>query len=157
MKFSPPSPAKSRRSARAWGSCSHQCPAGIKRGGGQRSRLAALADDFNLESAVGRCERCGYIAQCQGLPDAVSEGARSDPSDGFAVVPNGLIADRIGIGGRHPEASKPQCPAALLFQGGGRAADEVVFLEIDEASEARFERAVDGPIFPRPRAEALFD
>ena len=107
---------------------------------------------------VGRRQRRRHIAQRQGVADAVPEGARSDPADGFAVVPDRFIADRIGVRRLHPEASTAAARRRCSFSAAAAARPmKSSFLEVDEAPEARLEGTVDGPVLPRPRAEALFD
>src|ERR1700736_32831 len=82
-------------------------------------------------------------------------GARGHPTHHFALMPNGLIANGIRIRVEHFESHQPKSAAAfLLFRRGGTA-DEFVFLEVDEAAQARLERSVDGTILPGPGPEAF--
>ena len=109
----------------------------------------------NPRSAAARRRR--HVTERERCADAVSEASRRHPADGFAVMPDRLVADGIGILRRHLEAEQPQRAAGRLFLGGGRAADELALREVHEAPEPRLERTIDRPEVPRPAAEALFD
>src|SRR5882762_12000437 len=103
-----------------------------------------FADDLNLEAALGRGHGTRHIAERQRRTHAVAEGSRGHPTHDFALVPNGLVADRVRIRGIDLEADEAQRSAAFLLFGGRRASNEVAFLEIDESAQSRFERPIDG-------------
>src|SRR5277367_567193 len=135
----------------------HQFAARIERRPAKPVCPAPLADDLYFKTGIGRGQRRRNIAESQRVIDAMPERARGDPTHRLAVMPDRLIADRIGIGGIHIEGEQAQCPAALLLLGRRRAPDERALLEIDESIETRFEWPVDGAVFARPAAEALFN
>src|SRR5258708_185331 len=86
--------------------------------------------------------------------DAMTEGARRHPTHDLAVVPNGLIAQRIRVPSLELEGQEPQSAAVLLFHGRGTA-NELLLLEVHKSAEPGFEWTVDRTVFPRPGAEAL--
>src|SRR6266481_3638332 len=89
--------------------------------------------------------------------DAMTEGARCHPAHDLAVMPNGLIAQRIRVRSVQFEGQEPQsAAAALLFHCRGTA-NEFFLLEIHESAEPGFQWAVDRTVFPSPSAEALLD
>ena len=118
-------------------------PLGSNAGSPQAHRGMPLADDLDLESFIGLSERGGHIAERERDAGAMPEAPRGHPTDRLAVVPDRLVADRVGIGRRDLEAQKLERPALLLLGGGRRPSDEIRLLEVDEPSETRFERFVD--------------
>ena len=81
--------------------------------------------------------------------------ARRHPADHLAVMPDRLVADRVGVERIDDETLQAQLAAAFLLANRRVAADEIVLLEIDEAAKPRLKRRVDRPIFAEPGAEAL--
>ena len=82
----------------------HQRPARIERGFAQAQRGAPLADDLDLESFIRLGQGRRHVAECERHAGAMPEASGGHPSDRLAVVPNRLVADRVGIGRRHLEA-----------------------------------------------------
>src|SRR5450631_523239 len=120
-------------------------------------RLAALSDDFNFEARIGASESGRHVPERQGMVDAVAKGTRSHPSYGLAVMPDRLIADSVGVGRVDFEGHQPQRAAALLLFSGGRTANELTLLQVDESAEACFKWPIDRAVFAGPAAETLFD
>src|ERR1700722_16569986 len=87
----------------------------------------------------------------------MAECPGGDPAHRFAIVPDRLIADRVGVGRVDLESHQAQYAAALLLFGGRRAADELPFLQVDESIEASLKGTIDGAVLARPAAEAFFD
>src|SRR5450631_442237 len=89
--------------------------------------------------------------------DAMAEGARCHPAHDLAVMPDGLIAQRIRVRSLHLKGQEPQSAAAAPLFHCRCTANELFFLEIHKSAEPGFEWAVDRTVFPRPGAEALLD
>ena len=83
--------------------------------------------------------------------------ARSHPADHAAVVPDRLVPGGIGIARLDREGEEAQRAAAVLLFQRRSAADEALFLQIDEAAEPGLVGTVDGPVLARPGAEALLE
>ena len=87
----------------------------------------------------------------------MAEAAAGDPADDLAVVPDGLVADGVGIRRGHIQRDELALAAAGLFRRRRCRADEAAALQVHEAVEAGLEGAVDGTEFARPAAEALLE
>src|SRR6185436_20950567 len=94
--------------------------------------------NLDRETGIRAGQRRGYVAQRDRLPDAMTEAAGGDPTYDFSFVPDGLVADRIDIGGvdhdRH--ALSRRSMESLAFHRA--ATDEIPLVHADEATEARF-------------------
>src|ERR1700687_1937511 len=104
---------------------------------------APLADQLHLETADLVGEILAHVAERDRLLHAVTEAARGDPADHVTLVPDGLIADRIGIARIDLQRNEPPLAATLFPLRRRCAADEVGFLEVDEATEACLIRPID--------------
>ena len=120
-------------------------------------RRAALTNDLDAEATRCRGLRRIHVAECNGLADTVPEAPRGDPADHLVVMPDRLIADGIGVRRFDSECDELALPALLLLGGRCCAADEVALCEVDEASEPRLVRSVNGPVLARPAAEGFFE
>src|SRR5882757_1648143 len=118
--------------------------------------MMPLTDDLDLETRGGAryCRR--HVSQGQGMIDAMTEGAGCHPAHDLAVMPDGLIAQRIRVLSLQLEGQEPQSAAFPVFHCRGTA-NEFFLLEIHKSAEPGFERTVDRTVFARPGAEALFD
>ena len=120
-------------------------------------RAPPLADDLDLETLGRSGQWRRNIAERERALHAVPVSARGHPADDAPLVPYRLIADGVGILRIDAEGDEPQRAAALFFLERGGAADEFALAEIDEASEPRLVRTIDGTVLAGPAAEALLD
>src|SRR5215468_10215769 len=138
-------------------SAAHAAAGGIE----QRLALAScrtpLADELDLEALLRGLERSRNVAKGDRATDPVTVSARSDPTNDTSVVPDGLIARRVGIGGIDAEGREPQRATAFFLLESRGTPDEVSLGEIHEAAEPRLMRAVDRAVLARPGTEALLD
>src|SRR5260370_26780018 len=93
------------------GSGAHAQALGIEQRLVESNRLAALADDLDLEARVRRTQRRRDIAQRHRLLRRMGIAARRDPADHLAVVPHRLVPQRPSPLAIHP-ARYPPAPTA---------------------------------------------
>src|SRR5229473_906794 len=115
---------------KARGSGAHAQALGIEQRFVESNRLAALADDLDLEARVRRTQRRRDIAQRHRLPRRMGIAARRDPADHLAVVPHRLVADRVGPVGIDRERYQPALSTRSAFLCRRFAPDEVVLLQV---------------------------
>src|SRR5215469_13466356 len=104
-----------------------------------------------------RGDRRRHIAEGERAPYPMAVCAGSDPADHPAVVPDGLIADCIGVSSIDGKRDQAQFAATRPLGQRRGPADEVTLLQSDEAAETRLVGTIDRPELPRPVAEALLD
>src|ERR1700730_11011427 len=92
---------------KARGSGAHAQALGIEQRFVESNRLAALADDLDLEARVRRTQGWRHITPPHRLPRGRGVAARCDPADHLAVVPYRLVADGVGAVGIDCEGYQP--------------------------------------------------
>src|SRR5579883_3303950 len=75
----------------------HARSAGIIGAGGQALGRPPLTDDLDLEAGARLRDRRGNIAERERAPYPMTVGAGGDPADHATLVPDGLIADSVGV------------------------------------------------------------
>src|SRR5438552_8281795 len=70
-------------------------------------RRPALAEDLEFEPARDGCERGRDVAERDRFSHAMPVAARCDPAHDLAVMPDRLVADRVGAVGIDHERNEP--------------------------------------------------
>src|SRR5690348_1915393 len=162
-KYRPPScggglPTTKVRISRSFISGAHAHAGGIIRANGEPLRRPPLADDLDLKPGARARDRRGNVAEGERAPHPMAICAGSDPAAPPAVMPDRLIADRIGIAiSAQRKGDETQLATARALLRHRRAADEIALLQDDETAETRLMRAIDGAKLPRPVTEALLN
>ena len=96
------------------------------------------ADDLDREAAILLRKLARHIAHRQRLVGPMGVAARRHPADHLAIMPDRLIAQHIGVLGIDHHGQPPKCPALLPLDHRRPLADEVLLVEVDEASDIGF-------------------
>src|SRR5262249_19614592 len=135
----------------------HACAVRVVDRGALAARTAPLTDDLDPDPVRRTGATRRDVAERERALRAVTVAAGSYPAHHPALVPDRLITDGVGITRIDREREQAQSAARGLLLDRRRAADEIALVEIDEASEARLVRPIDGAILARPCTEALLD
>ena len=83
--------------------------------------------------------------------------ARRDPAHNLAVMPDRLVANRVGAVGIDHERDEPPRRVRCAIAQNRVTAGEVRFGDVDKAIQPCLARRVQRSIFARPVAEALLE
>src|SRR5271163_372132 len=83
--------------------------------------------------------------------------ARCNPADHPTLVPDGFIAEYVGIGSIDHHADAAPLAAGLFFMPRCFRADERAFAKVHEALESCFEGTIDGAQLTIPSREVLLE
>ena len=124
---------------------------------GQDTGGTLVAEHVNIERRPVIDHGPFQIAEREALADAMSVTARSHEADQRLAVPDGLVADGVGVLGidlHEGEAARWRC---LALAQGGVSADEVRLVEINEAVDRFMGELERKPGQPKKLAELLVE
>ncbi len=136
----------------------HQPAGGIERRSRETGRPVALTDDLDLESAHRQPPAPPARSRARAMRQRGARTRRTSPSPRVCRRARWVRRRSHRRPSRPPRKPSSRSAPPLSFSSAAAARPMKCFLlEVHEPSEARLERTVDGPVFPRPCAEALFD